>query len=106
MSLQHAEKNIRRDKERDNRRAVQLAVYAARPAQPEAAVVKVRGRTMMSRTKGRAIDIVHDSSNFKTCYFDEYTGEELPRHLVIEAMIEELSYFNRGRLESYTPQSR
>ena len=27
-------------------------------------------------------------------YFDEYTGEELPRHLVIEAMMEELSYFN------------
>ena len=35
-----------------------------------------------------------EDANFKAKYFDEYTGEELPRHLVIEAMIEELSYFN------------
>ena len=35
-----------------------------------------------------------EDSNFKAKYSDEYTGEELPRHLVIEAMAEELSYFN------------
>ena len=40
--------------------------------------VKVLGKTKMNRTKGRAIDIVYDSSNFKTCYLDEYTGEVLP----------------------------
>ena len=48
----------------------------------------------MNRTKGRAIDIVYDSSNFKTCYFDEYTGEILPLELVQAAMMEEINDFS------------
>ena len=48
----------------------------------------------MNRTKGRAIDIVYDSSNFKTCYFDEYSGEILPFELVRAAVMEELNYFS------------
>ena len=82
INLQHAEDKIRRDHIRENRRVAQLAVYAARPAQVDVPVVKVLGKTKMNRTKGRAIDIVYDSSNFKTCYFDEYTGEILPLELV------------------------
>ena len=90
ISLQQAENQIRRDQERDNRRAVQLAVYAACPAHLEALVVKTLGKTKMQRTKGRAIDIVYDSSNFKTCYFDMCTGEVLPMELVQAAVMEKL----------------
>ena len=93
-NLQQAENNIRRAQERDNRRAVQLAVYAARPAHPEAPVVKVLGKCKVQRTKGRAIDIVYDSSNFKTCHFDEHIGEVLPMELVQAAMMEELNDFS------------
>ena len=32
--------------------------------------------------------------NFKAAYRDEYTGEQLPNHLVRQAMCEEMSYFN------------
>ena len=32
----------------------------------------------MQRAKGRAIDIVYDSSDLKSCDFDEYTGEIPP----------------------------
>ena len=88
ISLQHAENQIRRDHEQENRRAAQLAVYTARPAQAEATVVKALGKTKMNRTKGRAIDIVYDSSNFKTCHFDEYTGEILQMELMQAAMME------------------
>ena len=94
ISLQHAENKIRRDQERDNRRAVQLAVYAARPAQPQAPVVKVPVKTNMNRTKSRAIDIVYESASFKTCDFDEYTGQILPMELVQAAMMEELNCFS------------
>ena len=66
ICLQQDENQIRRDKERDKRRAVQLAVYAARPAHPEAPVVRVLGKNKMQTTKGRAIDIVYDSSSFKS----------------------------------------
>ena len=52
----------------------------------------------MQRTKGRAIDIVYDSSKFKTCNFDEYTGEVLPVELVQAAMMEQLNYFSQDRL--------
>ena len=38
--------------------------------------------------------IEYSSHNFKTVYKDEYTGEELPTHLVRAAMEEELNYFN------------
>ena len=58
-------------------------------------MVKVLGKTKMNRTKGRAIDIVYDSSNFKTCYFVEYTGEILPMELAQAAMVEELTYVFR-----------
>ena len=45
----------------------------------------------MQRTRGRAIDIVYDSSNFKSCYFNEYAGETNPIELMQAAMIEELN---------------
>ena len=57
-------------------------------------MVKVLGKTKMNQTKVRAIDIAYDSSKFKTCYFDEYTGEILPLELVQAAMMEELNYFS------------
>ena len=94
ISLQHAEDKIRRDHVMENRRIAQLAVYAARHAQVEIPVVKVLGKTKMNQTKGRAIDIVYDSSNFKTCLFDKCTGKILPLELVQAAMMEEPNYFS------------
>ena len=55
---------------------------------------KIPDKTKMNRTKGCAIDIVYDSLNFKTCYFDVYTGEILPLELVQAAMMEELNDFS------------
>ena len=37
---------------------------------------------------------MYDSSNFKTCYLNEYTSETLPMELVQAAMMEELKYFS------------
>ena len=52
------------------------------------------GVTGITKLDGGTLKLNLEDGNFKAKYFDEYTGEELPRHLVIEAMIEELSYFN------------
>ena len=40
------------------------------------------------------MQVTFDPSNFKQAYFDEYTGEPLPDHLVRTAIAEERSYFN------------
>ena len=48
----------------------------------------------MQSTKGRAIDIVYEPSNFKNCYFDDHTGGVLPMELVQAAMMDELKYFS------------
>ena len=44
---------------------------------------------------GGTLPIEYASHNFKAVYRDEYTGEELPNHLVRAAMEEELNYFNQ-----------
>ena len=43
---------------------------------------------------GGNLPIEYSAENFKRVYTDEYTGEELPLHLVRAAMEEELEYFN------------
>ena len=35
-----------------------------------------------------------DAQDFKNCYRDESTGDEIPTHLVHRAMCEEIAYFN------------
>ena len=100
ISLQHAEDKVRLGHSRENRRVAQLAVYAARPAQVEIPVVKVLGKIKMNRTKGRAIGIMYDSSNLKTCDCDKYTGEILPLELVQAAMMEELNYFSEKTMRA------
>ena len=47
----------------------------------------------MQRTKGRAIDVIYGSSNFKNCYFDNYTDEVFPT-LLQAAIVKELNYFS------------
>lgn len=42
----------------------------------------------------KSLPVKFSMANFKERYLDEYTREELPHHLVREAMIEELTYFN------------
>ena len=44
---------------------------------------------------GGTLPIEYSHHNFRTVYKDEYTGEELPNHLVRAAMEEELNYFNQ-----------
>ena len=43
---------------------------------------------------GKTRQISFADHNFKNEYKEEYTGETLPRHLVREAMVNELTYFN------------
>ena len=43
---------------------------------------------------GSNIEIHFEDTHFKNEYRDEYTTEVLPRHLVREAMVNELQYFN------------
>ena len=43
---------------------------------------------------GKTHQITFADGNFKSEYKDEYTGEILHRHLVREAMVNELTYFN------------
>ena len=53
----------------------------------------ILGKCNMSRTDGRsAIEIVHDTVNFKQNYFNESTGDILPEGLVRAATMEELDY--------------
>ena len=44
---------------------------------------------------GTTHTVTYANHNFKQDYKDEYTSEVLPRHLVREAMVNELSYFNK-----------
>ena len=43
------------------------------------------------RVGGGEIEVDFNTINVKTQYFNEYTGEPLPNHLVRAAMIEEMS---------------
>ena len=48
----------------------------------------------MQKVGGGEIEVDFNTISFKTRYFDEYTGEPLPNHLVRAAMIEETSHFS------------
>ena len=52
------------------------------------------GKSKMKRVGGGEVEVDFNTLNFKSQYFDEYTGEPLPNHLVRAAMIEEMSYFS------------
>ena len=47
------------------------------------------GNTKMKKVGGGEIKVDFNTISFKTRYFDEYTGEPLPNHLVRAAMMEE-----------------
>ena len=51
-------------------------------------------RVHVTKVGGGHIQLDWDERNFKELYRDEYTGEILPRHLIQEAIKEELSYSN------------
>ena len=46
------------------------------------------GVTGITKLDGGTLKLNFEDGNFQAKYFDEHTGEELPRHLAIEAMIE------------------
>ena len=48
---------------------------------------------------------MYDSSDFKTCYFDEHTSEILPLELIQVSMMEELSYFSEKTVWAATEYS-
>ena len=52
------------------------------------------GKTKMKRVGGGEAEVDFNTLNVKSQYFDEYTGEPLPNHLVRATMIEEMSYFS------------
>ena len=55
------------------------------------------GVTGITKLDGGTLKLNFEDGNFKAKYFDEYTGEELPRHLVIESMIEDCHISTRRR---------
>ena len=73
-------------------------------AMGQEAEVEIEGLKVssISRTAGGKIKVIWDYSNFKACYKDEYTQDELPQQLIKEAIIEELSYFNDHVWEAVT----
>ena len=52
------------------------------------------GKTKLKKVGGSKVKVDFNTLNFETQYFDEYTGEPMPNHLVRAAMIEEMSYFS------------
>ena len=55
---------------------------------------KAHSSIPVKRNPKEQVSINFNDCHFKGKYLDEYTREELPRHLVKAAIIEELSYFN------------
>ena len=53
--------------------------------------------TGITKFDGGVLKLSFEDVSFKAKYFDEHTGEELPHRLVVEAMIEELSYSTARR---------
>ena len=79
---------------KEERLKIAAMVYATQSKQEQSIDRgKVLGKTKIQDSKGGHRDVELHSDNFRTKYFDEYTGEELPEHLVREAMIEEMTYF-------------
>ena len=46
------------------------------------------------KESGGSVQIKYEMKNFRQVYLDEYTREEIPHHLVQQAIVEELNYFN------------
>ena len=59
---------------------------SAPTAKPRSSIAK--------KTNGTRIPVTYNPCNFKTAYNDEYTGEILEPHLIANAIIDELDYFN------------
>ena len=51
-------------------------------------------KSSIPRMRGGTCPVIYAETNFKDKYVDEYTGEILPPHLIRDAIIDELDYFN------------
>ena len=51
-------------------------------------------KSSIPRMRGGSVAIIYSESSFRDRYLDEYTGEILPAHLIRDAIINELDYFN------------
>ena len=65
----------------------------ARHGGEEAPAEKPR-TSKVTRTNGTSIPVIYSPCNFKTAYVDEYTGEIVKPHLIKDANLDELDYFN------------
>ena len=74
-------------------RKVAAMMFSTRNQSEPDESVSIR-KSKMKKVGGGEIEVVFNTINFKTRYFDEYTGEPLPNHLVRAAMIEDMSYFS------------
>ena len=52
-------------------------------------------KSVVKKTNGTSIPVTYDPCHFKPKYIDEYTGEILESHLIADAIIDELDYFNQ-----------
>ena len=71
-----------------------FAMPMASPAPTAPVPWGVNHRSNLPKMDGGTIPIEYKESNFKDRYLDEYTGEVLPKHLIRDAIEDELNYFN------------
>jgi hypothetical protein len=87
-----ADQHTRDEKAQELRTLAALMCSSKTQSQPNESISI--GKTKMKKVGGGEIEVDFNTMNLKTQYFDEYTGEPLPNHLVRAAMIEEMSYFS------------
>ena len=61
--------------------------------------------TSIKTSAGGHVEVIQNDSNFKAEYKEKYTGEILPKKLIKDAIIEELSYF-KGRVWEVAPRMK
>ena len=78
----------------ESMRKIAAMMFSASKGKSEPGESVSIGKTKMQKNGGGEIEADLNTIKFKTQYFDEYTGEPLPSHLVRAAMIAQMSYFS------------
>ena len=87
-----ADQHAREEKAQELKTIAAMVFSSRTQSQPNESISI--GKTKMKKIGGGEVEVDFNTMNFKTQYFDEYTGEPLPNDLVRAAMIEEMSYFS------------
>ena len=77
----------------ENSRKIAAMMFSSR-SKPEPNKSVSIGKTKMKKIGGGEIEVDFNIITFKTQYFDEYTSEPLPNHLVRAEISKDMSYFS------------